>query len=147
MLQDLIDEAVLKCFADYDTPQAFGDAVVGILPSKRRATVPLWFLGIPLERQFDDAVKTLEEMNARSGFGVFYVERNGRMLVFIMGINEIEKGLCALEKKSNTMDPPQDLTPIPDISTDPDCVQIAALDWGGSRRRVHVVAATDRVVI
>jgi hypothetical protein len=146
MIQDLIDEAVLRTFADYDTSQVIDDLVVGILHSRGRAAVTLTFPRVPLEMLFNDAVKTLEEMNAQSGYGLFYLRQNGRELIFLLGVDGNEKGICALELRRGTEDPLRDLIPIPEMCTDPDCAPIEALGWGGSRRGVDV-AARDYVMI
>jgi hypothetical protein len=145
LIQDLIDEAVCKAFGDYDTSQAFDDLVIGILPSRRRAAVTLTFPGGPLQILFNHAVKALEEMTAPSGYGVVYQRQNGRELVFLLGIDGNEKGICAFELKRGTGDPRSDLIPIPEMRIDPDCAPVEALEWGGSRRRVDV-AVRDYVM-
>jgi len=146
VIQDLIDEAMLKAFADYDMSEWIDDVVIGILPSERRAAVTLTFPRVPLEKLINDMTKILAEIHATSGYALFSLRQNGRKLVFLLGVDGNEKGICALELKRGTGDPVQDLTPIPEMGTDPDCAPVEALEWGGPRRRVDVVVR-DHVMI
>jgi len=71
------------------------------------------------------------------------VKEKGRELVFLAAINETEKGICTLELKRRTGDPPRDLLP---FSGDANCSLLERLEWGGSRRKVDV-QITDEIRI
>jgi hypothetical protein len=68
-------------------------------------------------------------------FAPVYVNENGRELVFLAAINETEKGICTLELKRRSGDPPRDLLP---VSSDADTSFVETLEWGGVRRKVNV---------
>jgi|SRR5579862_656935 len=141
MLQELIDEALIKAYMDYEKWQGFDDCAVAILPNGQRAAVKLWqHRDTGLRTTVEYALQTIQQANGRSGFGLVYRKVSERELLFLFAINDTEKGICALELKRETTNPVNDLVPIPEMSHDPDCSRIASFEWGATRRRVPVEA-------
>ncbi len=83
----------------------------------------------------EEAVTAIDGVGGRVGFAPVYVKENGRELVLIAAINATEKGICALELKRRTGDPPRDLLP---VSDDADTSFVETLEWGGVGREVDV---------
>ena len=145
-LQDLIDEALYEVYGDYDMSASIRTRAVAIHSDGFHRAISLrdadGLLGqrLPdglssLQATLEDAVTAIDAVGGRVGFALVYVKENGRELVFLAAINETEKGICALELKRRTGDPPRDLLP---VSDDADTSFVETLEWGGVRREVDV---------
>ena len=145
-LQDLIDEALYEVYGDYDMSESIQTRAVAIHQDGFHRAISLrdadGLLGqrLPdglssLQATLEDAVTAIDAVGARFGYALVYVKENGRELVFLAAINETEKGICTLELKRRSGDPPRDLLP---VSSDADTSFVETLEWGGARRKVNV---------
>ena len=144
-LQDLIDEALFEVFADYDMSKSIQTRAVAIHHDGFHRVISLRDADglFGLQATLQDAVTTIDAVAGRVGFALVYVKENGRELVYLAAINETEKGICTLELKRRTGDPPRDLLP---FSSDANYSFLERLEWGGSRRKVDV-QITDEIRI
>jgi hypothetical protein len=136
-LQDLIDEALYEVYGDYDMSESIQTRAVAIHHDGFHRVISLREVdGLSgLQATLEEAVTAIDGVGGRVGFAPVYVKENGRELVFIAAINATEKGICALELKRRTGDPPRDLLP---VSDDADTSFVETLEWGGVRREVDV---------
>jgi hypothetical protein len=137
MLQDLIDEARILVYADYEMYLSIRTRAVAILHDRVRKEIDLFAIhGLGrLQWTLEDAVNEIEAAGGHEGFALVYANEKGRELVFLAAINEAEKGICGLELHRTTGDELRDLLP---VSSDTDCSFLRHLEWGGSRRKVDV---------
>jgi hypothetical protein len=144
-LQDLIDEALYEVYGDYDMSESIQTRAVAIHHDGFHRVISLreanGLLG--LQATLEDAVTAIDGVGGRVGFAPVYVKENGRELVFLAAINETEKGICTLELKRRSGEPPRDLLP---LSSDANGAFLERLDWGGSRQKVDV-EITDQIWI
>jgi hypothetical protein len=136
-LQDLIDEALYEVYGDYDMSKSIQTRAVAIHHDGFHRVISLREVdGLSgLQTTLEDAVTAIDGVGGRVGFAPVYVNENGRELVFLAAINETEKGICTLELKRRSGDPPRDLLP---VSSDADTSFVETLEWGGVRRKVNV---------
>jgi len=151
-LQDLIDEALIEAYGDYDMSESIRTRAVAIHDdgfhrelSLRRAGEVSGLLQRAIELSglqatLEDAVNAIDAVGGRVGYALVYVKENGRELVFLAAINHAEKGICTLELKRETGDELQDLLP---ASGDADSSFLQSLEWGRSRRKVDVEIRDD----
>jgi hypothetical protein len=139
MLQNLIDYVVFDAFGDYDMFESFNTRAVAIVDGCR-AAIELPFADglVQLETVLKDAVNRIEAVGARRGYALVYAREKERELIFLLAINDTEKGICALKLRRNTGDPTRDLLPIADMSLDADCSIVESLEWGRAKRKVDV---------
>jgi hypothetical protein len=144
-LQTLIESARFDVFGDYDMFESIETRAVTIHQDGflRRIGLREPEALFQLQPILEDAVTMIEAVGGRFGYALVYVKENGRELVFLAAINETEKGICTLELKRRTGDPPRDLLP---LSSDANCAFLEGLDWGGSRHKVDV-EITDQIWI
>ena len=137
LLQDLIDICRLEVFADYDMFESIETRAVAVHQDDfcRRIGLREPEALFQLQPILEDAVTMIEAVGGRMGYAQVYVKEKGRELVFITAINATEKGICTLELKRRTGDPPRDVLA---ESSDADSSFVGSMEWGGSRRRVDV---------
>jgi hypothetical protein len=136
-LQDLIDEALYEVYGDYDMSESIRTRAVAIHHDGFHRIISLRETDglFALQSTLDDAITTIDAVGGQVGFALVYVKENGRELIFLAAINETEKGICALELKRRSGDPPRDLMP---VSSNADTSFVETLEWGGVRRKVNV---------
>jgi hypothetical protein len=151
-LQDLIDEALIEVYNDYDMSESIRTRAVAIHDdgfhrelSLRRANELSGLLRRAIELSglqatLEDAINAIDALGGRVGYALVYVKENGRELVFLAAINHAEKGICTLEMKRETGDELRDLLP---VSVDADGSFVRSLEWGQSRRKVDVEIRDD----
>jgi hypothetical protein len=136
-LQDLIDEALYEVYGDYDMSESIQTRAVAIHHDGFHRVISLREVdGLSgLQATLEEVVTAIDAVGRQVGFALVYVKENGRELIFLAAINETEKGICALELKRRSGDPPRDLLP---VSSDADTSFVETLEWGGVRRKVNV---------
>jgi hypothetical protein len=136
-LQTLIESGRFDVFGDYDMFESIDTRAVAVHQDGflRRIGLREPEALSQLQPILEDAVTVIDAVGARFGYALVYVKENGRELVFLAAINETEKGVCTLELKRRTGDPPRDLLP---FSSDANCSLLERLEWGGARRKVDV---------
>jgi hypothetical protein len=137
--QFLIDSAMIDAFADYDMFGSVQTRVVAVVDEFRAAIELPAANGLAqLETILKDAMRRVEAVGSRRGYALVYAREKERELVFLLAINDTEKGICAMQLRRDTGDPLRDLLPIADISLDADCLIVESFEWGGTRRKADV---------
>jgi len=110
-LQDLIDDARILVYADYERYLSIRTRAVTILHDGVRKEIDLFAArGLDgLEWTLKHAVNEIEAAGGVEGYALIYANERRRELVFLAAINEAEKGICALELKRKTGDELRDL--------------------------------------
>lgn len=144
-LQTLIESGRFDAFGDYEMFESIDTRSVAVHQDGflRRIGLREPEALCQLQPILEDAVTMIDAVGARFGYALIYVKENGHELVFLAAINETEKGICTLELKRRTGDPPRDLLP---VSSDADSSFVESLDWGGSRHKADV-KITDQIWI
>jgi hypothetical protein len=142
--QFLIDSAMIDAFADYDMFESVQTRVVAVVDDFRAAIELPHANGVAqLETILKDAIRRVEAVGSRRGYALVYAREKERELVFLLAINDTEKGICAMQLRRNTGNPPTDFLPIPDMSLDADCSIVQSFEWGGARRKADVRVSDD----
>ena len=102
-LQFLIDSAMIDAFADYDMFELFNTRVVAVVDGFRAAIeLPRADGLFSLKTVLNDAVCRVEAVGSRIGYALVYAREKERELIFLLAINDTEKGICAMQLKRDT---------------------------------------------
>ena len=130
---------MIDAFADYDMFESFNTRVVAVVDEFRAAIeLPRADGLFSLKTVLNDAVCRVEAVGSRIGYALVYAREKERELIFLLAINDTEKGICAMQLKRDTGDPLRDLLPIADMCLDADCSIVDSFEWGGTRCKVDV---------
>jgi ribosome maturation protein Sdo1 len=136
--------ALIDAYADYDMFESVNTRVVAIVDGFRAAIeLPRARGLVQLKTVLKDAVSRVEAVGSRRGYALVSAKEKESELVFLLAINDTQKGICALRLRRDTGDPQRDLLPIADMGLDADCSIVESFEWGGARRKVDVRVSAE----